>query len=229
MKVTIDSAEPKKRRDVADEFFSTCPSVTSVTIGKLPVGDYLFTTEDGAPLVAFEYKMFADLVNSFNNGHLESQIIDMDQYEYPFLLVCGTYSQWCKRSYRSSFTLSELTHIRSECALHHTRLIEADTVPQSMKLMFSIARKVNALKGAISCPSEQFKLPERKTRTGSAETDLWLYLRGVGRKTYDSLEGKLTFREMISYLDREDPRKDIFNEKGVVVPRATIKYLKELL
>lgn len=54
----------------------------------LAVGDYLWE-EDG---ICIERKEIGDFINSIRSGHLESQLLDMAQYEKPRLFISGRLS-----------------------------------------------------------------------------------------------------------------------------------------
>lgn len=238
MNVIIDKAEPKRRQKAAEDFFLNQSGISEVSVEKLTLGDYLFTEEDNVVSV-FEYKSFNDLCSSFFNGHLFSQLKDMEQFSEQnipsFLMVCGNYTQYAKsrKRYGPQVSIEQITHIRSEVTtMYTTKLIEADTAPQSYHLMYSITLKLQKLKSGNLSLSDYYRNIERNTRTGSAEMDMWLSLPGIGKTTYDKIAGSLSFREFMSLIDpnqtAKENKRNIFLMKDVVIPEKTLLYLKGL-
>ena len=96
MKIIIDQRESQKRIDNAIEMFES--KLVDSEIGVIEVGDYLLVNDEDQVIGAIEYKTYDDFVTSMLNGHLESQLKDMDKYNNPFLFVVGTYGMWRKRT-----------------------------------------------------------------------------------------------------------------------------------
>lgn len=222
MLLTDSREDPKRVKYFTDYFKDTLVEVVPDT---MPVCDYLVKHE-GKILFGIEYKTYDDLVSSMKNGHLVSQLVDMEEMENPYLFVVGDFFSWRQTSSRkgyydvtrsqiSGFLTSITTKFKTKLFFFYSQKEAADAIKHLMKLHLGLEHS-------------QEKLPERKTRTGNPNKDMYMSLPGIGAKKAEQLL-KIKFAEFMRLCRYEqDAKKEIKLKCGVSVSDTTINYVKAL-
>ena len=106
MLLRIDNREnPARVKHVVSSFNETA---ISTEITQLDVCDYVGVDKDKI-LFGIEYKTYDDFTSSIANGHLVSQLNDMEGMEHPFLFVVGSYAKWITKPVRANLSLDNIS------------------------------------------------------------------------------------------------------------------------
>lgn len=221
MKVIIDQRESKKRisnvRDTLDS------ELIESEVATISVGDYLLINNDGGVIGAIEYKTYGDFVSSIINGHLESQLNDMDKYNSPYLFVVGSYGYW-KKSTRGNINISKKSiegfKVKVLCS-HKTKLIQFDSEKEAIEAMVMILNRDKNKQA-------DFVMPERHKSTGNPQLDMYLSIPNVGRVKAQTYSNVLPFYMFLTICKQESARivfKKVYN---LTVPDALIEYCRGL-
>lgn len=223
MKLIADIREDQKRVKYFNDFFRE--TTVEVVPGTLPVCDYVVENDDKI-LFGIEFKTYSDFVSSMKNGHLVSQLMDMQEMENPYLFIVGDYFSWRKAAARKGLcnvTLSQMSGFQTSItARYKTKVF----------YFYSLKEAAEAIKHLIKIhmglDHTQGKMPERKTRTENPNLDMYLALPGIGAKKAEQLL-KLKFAEFARLCRYEpDAKKEIKLKTGATVSEATIDYIKAL-
>lgn len=85
MKVVIDSRE-QSRIQSATEYYTQ--QGLEVEIAELPIGDYLFSNDNGE--VVFEFKLISDFISSIQDNRVFNQAISQsEEYNHHFVIIHG--------------------------------------------------------------------------------------------------------------------------------------------
>lgn len=199
---------------------------------KLTVGD--ISINDGDKILAIiEHKSYADFISSLQNGHLESQMFDLDRTEVPtFLFIDGTHLRWA-RSPASNYCKFNIDYIngykmRSQL-IHKTRIVQFDSTPQLCRAIPILCKQLTTTKDL----STTTIIPERHTTTGNPSKDIWLTIDGIGDKTADKLlEKGISFGYVyaMSHKLQPDVARDMFKSQyQITLPLKSFEYIREIL
>lgn len=223
IKVVIDKREKKDRRDFIEDRFSTFKDVSTVE-DTIPVGDYLVMKDDGV-LFAIEWKTYSDLVSSIQNGHIQSQLDDMDNYDRPYLFVTGTYKQWISKAKRYGIHVSKpqiMGFITSVAGRHKTKLVQYDSEGEAVDGMIKL---ISIHSGDAT--QDTIKMPERVKRSGDIHADMMLCVPGLGAKKVKAIrEANITFSDLLDMCRKNNGSSIKIN--GVSVSASTVDYLARL-
>ncbi len=85
MKITIDSRE-QSRIQTATDYYTN--QGLEVEIAELPIGDYLFSNDNGE--VVFEFKLISDFISSIQDNRVFNQAISQsEEYNHHFVIIHG--------------------------------------------------------------------------------------------------------------------------------------------
>lgn len=221
--ITMDKREKKDRRELIRERFSTFKDITVVE-DTIPVGDYVVKKDDGV-LFAIEWKTYSDLVSSIQNGHIQSQLDDLDNYDRPYLFVTGTYQQWISKARRYGIHVSKpqiMGFITSVAGRHKTKLIHYDSEGEGVEGMI----KLIAIHSG-DATQDTMKMPERVKRTGDISADMMLCVPGLGAKKVKAIrDAGITFSDLMN-LCEENPGTSL-KINGVSISASIVDYLRRL-
>lgn len=222
-KLLIDNREQNKRIAAIKDRFTKTTISTEVSV--LPVGDYIGMGDENI-LFSVEWKSFDDLVSSIRNGHLSSQLIDMEQFNYPYLFVIGNYWTWKKKhaNMAGSFSYnSYVGYIVSATARHKTKIIIFESDREAIDALIHLFKIYSGCESDMSC-----KMPERVRRTGDKQSDMFLMLPGVGPKKFNIWKNKVTYLNFLKICQMDDAGKVFINEYNIKVPESVIDYCRGL-
>lgn len=220
-KIVIDKREKEERKEVITNFFSKMKDCV-VTEDTIEVGDYL-VYQDSNLLFAIEWKTYSDFISSIQNGHLASQLDDMDQYPMGYLFITGNYVDWVKKSKKLHIHISREQisgFLTSIAGRHNTRCVMYESEQEGVNGILKLISICNG-KGL------DVKLPERHKTTGNPNIDMFMALPGVGPKKAVSYSISMSFYEFLTKC-KQDNCKEIFKCMGVSVSQPIIDYCKKL-
>lgn len=221
MRIVIDNRESGKRIGHACDVFDG--ALIDNSVETIDVGDYLLYNDNDEVIGAIEYKTYGDFVSSILNGHLESQLVDMDNYTYPYLFVVGTYGAW-KKATRNAIRLNKRSiegfKVKVLCA-HKTKLIQFDSESEALDAMTMILNRSKSLDGDI-------KLPERKKSTGDPQLDMYLSVPAIGKVKAQLYASKMSFYEFLTVCKSDDAKELFKNTYEIPVQKAVISYCRGL-
>lgn len=219
MKIVIDNRESKKRIAKAQSVFDS--ALIENDVSTIEVGDYLLYNNNNEVVAAIEYKTYNDFVSSMINGHLESQIQDMEEYTHPYLFVVGTYGQWRKRSPINVSKKSIEGFMVKVLCTYKTRLIQFDSETEALDAMIMLLNRSRKDKGDI-------RLPERHKTTGNPVLDMYLAVPGIGPSKADEYSKHLSFISFINVCKLADAKNIFKRAYGITVTESVIEYCKTL-
>ena len=223
IQVVIDKREKDTRREFIKDRFSTFKDVAAVE-DTIPVGDYLIKKDNGI-MFAVEWKTYSDLVSSIMNGHIQSQLDDMDKYDRPYLFVTGTYKQWISKSKRYDIHVSKeqiMGFITSVAGRHKTKLIMYDSEGEAVDGMIKL---ISIHSGDAT--QDTIKMPERVKRTGDIHTDMMLCVPGLGVKKVKGLrDAGITFSLLMDMCKTSGGTGIKVN--NVTINASTVDYIARL-
>ena len=182
----MDKREDSDRRSAVRKVFAG--TTVSILEEMNDICDYI-AKDDTNILFGIEWKSYDDFISSMRNGHLQSQLLDMENMEHPYLFIVGNYKSWV--SSHSRLKIPDVSRdsiagfLTSISVRYKTRVIMYESTPEAcraIKHLFEIHTGIR---------HEQVKLPERRTRTGDPNMDMYLALPGVGpakAKKYSSMK-----------------------------------------
>lgn len=222
-KLLIDNREHNKRISNIQDRLTKTTILNEVTV--VPVGDYIGMCDENI-LFSIEWKSFDDLVSSIRNGHLSSQLIDMEQFNCPYLFVIGNYWTWKKKHSHmtGSFSYSNyIGYLVSATARHKTKIIVFENDAEAIDAIVHLFKIYSGCEADASC-----KMPERVRRTGDKQSDMFLMLPGVGPKKYNAWKDKITYLTFLRVCQMDNAAKVFMNEYNIKVPNSVIDYCKGL-
>lgn len=205
-------------------------NMISWTRSKLSVGDVAIYKDDALACI-IEHKSYPDFIASIRNGHLESQLIDMDAAScLQFLFIDGTHQNWVRSpnfKYQT-MTVEQINGYRIKSQrVHKARLIQFDTELQLCKGICLLCKQLKKVEVV------DVKMPERCITTGNPTLDVLLTIEGIGLKTAQKIiDSGLTFAYMYAVAHQLDPdvAKDLLKaEFNISIPTRSFEYLKKVL
>lgn len=184
----------REDRDRVDTIHSLFKDIVTIEQTQIAVGDYVFYNDENKVLFAVEWKTYEDYVSSIKNGHLQSQLNDMDAYEHSYLIVTGTFQSFIKKAKKLGLfiTKEQINGFKTSVAgRHKTKLIHYDTEKEGM---LGLLKLLSIHKGDIGSEI----IPERHKYTGNPNLDMFLSVRGIGTKTANELLKQYTFTQFVS-------------------------------
>lgn len=223
MKLVMDKREHETRRRKFQKFLSETP--IGYEEGTLDVCDYVAYDGDTI-LFGIEYKSYSDLVSSIGNGHLKSQIIDMEGMENPYLFVVGNYHDYLSKPQYSNVSremvIGFLTSIN---ARYKTRVFCFETEMEAIRGIVHLF-KIHSEPDKVHL---QDKLPERKIRTGNPKRDMFLSLPGVGNDRCKKYMDKISFVQFITICKFDGTAKQTLKKDfGISVSDSLIEFCRQL-
>lgn len=220
MKIIIDQRESQKRIDNAIEMFES--KLVDAEVGVIEVGDYLLVNDEDQVIGAIEYKTYDDFVSSMLNGHLESQLNDMDKYNNPFLFVVGTYGIWRKKNPNMHVKKRAIDGFVVKCAsAHKTRLVQLDSEPSALDSMVMLLTQSKK-------KDPQIIMPERHKTTGNPQLDAFLSLPHIGKARAVKYAEKISFYQFLTVC-RDENAVSIFKKVYQLnINKQIIEYCKKL-
>lgn len=198
--------------------------------GTLSVGDFVLMDNEDNVICMIEHKSYGDFVQSIVNGHLESQLTDMDKSDVlQYVFIDGTHSNWI-RSPSSKYCKTTVNVINgfkiASQRNHKASIVQFDTTAQLLK---GVVLLINQLSKSTV---KKDKLPERTVSTGNPTIDLLLSIDGIGIKTAERIYEKgITFGYIYAVCHRLEPdvaRDMIKATYGITVPIKSIEWIKRI-
>lgn len=183
-----------------------------VSFENLTVGDFLYNDQ-----ICIEHKTTTDFVQSLNSGHLDTQVLDLQQYPCAYLFINGAWSYHFNPRYSQRFTAkSKVGKISSILARTTVKVQEFKNESELVDGIFAVIRKTDE--------GEKVFAVQRHTKTLNQDPNLAMYLGlpGLGTKRAQVV--------MARY-----PRFSVFLEAykthgkvDVSLPKKTKEYLDKL-
>jgi len=221
MKVIIDLRESKKRVGKLCQMLDN--QMIEWKIDTVDVGDYLLCNDDWQVLASIEYKSYGDFVSSMLNGHMESQLNDMEGYERPYLFIVGNWLSW-KRNCRINVPKRSIDGFRTKILYtYKTKMINYDSESEALEGIIMLLMRSQK-------DSPQLVLPERHKHTGNPNFDMLLNIPGLGPKTVEKLiQQDMTLSYFIYTCNQNGGPKLIKEKYGVNVSKKTLEFCEVLL
>lgn len=141
-------------------------------IKRLTVGDYLWDD-----FLVIERKTVSDFVNSIRSGHLETQLLDMQQYEHAFLFISGDFRSLYFKNIKNWTVNHTIGSLCSIIARYDIKVLQFPNDSQLIKAIFKIKEKVD--KGKKTKTVIRHKKTLNKVDPNFA---LFLTIPGIGEK-----------------------------------------------
>ena len=164
------------------------------TLTPLPVGDII--VQDSTKQIVCERKTLADLASSIMNQHLRKQLLQMEQFQYPFLIVVGNFSEVPFKRIRGGITTvnQQLGLLASIATKYKTQILFVPNNIQLVKLCKSIFDKVNTGK-VLSI--EDTELLRTKMKTEDYQLKVLCALPGVSLRMAKKLKEKISIQMLV--------------------------------
>lgn len=139
MKIIVDTAEPKK----IINYFKKME--VDIEQKHLPIGDIYYKEKD----IIIERKEIGDFINSMRSGHLQKQLLQMQQFSYKYLIISGslknyTMARMKTRHYMFPWTVEHHTGALASCAVRYgVTILNVDNDSQLCKLAYKIFEKTD--------------------------------------------------------------------------------------
>lgn len=195
----------------------------------LDICDYVFKNNDTI-LFGIEWKTYDDFVSSMKNNHLTSQMIDMENMEHSYLFIIGNYWSWKKTiNYKTNINVTReqiAGYLTSLAGRYKTRVVMYETTTEAIAGMIHLLNI--HLEGEDKIHT-QVKMPERVTRSGNPNIDMYLALPGVGLAKCKQYSHKVKFSDFVNTCKYDSDAKTTFTNKySISVPQKLIDYCREL-
>jgi len=173
----IDKREPKtiirKVTKLAKE------NDVEYSVEVLPVGDYIWDD-----CIVIERKTIQDFINSLRSGHLETQLLDMEQYSHSYLMVSGKFESVTFNPYIKGWTVNHtIGALCSIAARYDVKMIQLANDTQLSKAIFKIREMVN--KGR---KTGVVKRHSKTLNVINPSFSLYLAIPGIGEKTAEKID-----------------------------------------
>jgi len=223
IKIVIDKREKDERRkkikDVMDYLEGSV-----VTEDTLSICDYLVYKDDGI-LFGVEWKTYNDYVSSIMNGHLKSQLNDMEECKFPTYLIVTKYDyrQWRISHADIHVTKEQIDGFTTSVAgRYKTKMVAFDSESNGVD---GLLKLITIHMGHN--PITDIQLPERKKRTGNPSMDMYLSVPGLGPKKSKDLCDRISFYELLRMVKESETRRDIRRD-GISIPPNSYEFMKSL-
>lgn len=222
----MDKRECQKRvAAIKSRFKETVVKTEDTT---LDVCDYIVKNDD-VILFGIEWKTYDDFVSSMKNNHLTSQLVDMEGMEHPYLFIVGNYWSWKKTiNYKTNINVTReqiAGFLTSIAGRYKTKVIHYESTKEAIEGILHLA-KIHTEEGV---QHTQIKLPERVTRSGNPNIDMYLALPGIGLAKCKAYSNKIKFSDFVNTCKYDSEARTTFNNKyAISVPQKVIDYCREL-
>jgi len=151
-------------------------------VKKLPIGDFI---NEDKPEVCIEHKHIADFVGSFRSGHLQKQLLQMQEnYKYNFIIINGSWEQQ-QRFGRGQLTVNQIVGMLSSLAVrYNVKILHINNNSQLSLLVKSIFEKVEDGKEITIKDTELLK---NRTTTEDLRIKILTCFNGIGIKKAEKL------------------------------------------
>ncbi len=179
-------------------------------IKRLTVGDYLWDN-----YLVIERKTVSDFVNSIRNGHLETQLLDMQQYEHAFLFISGDFRSLYFKNVRNWTVNHTIGSLCSIAARYDVKILQFPNDSQLIKAIFKIKEKVD--KGKKMNAVIRHKKTLNKVNPNFA---LFLAIPGIGEKRAELLTK--TYPNFYEFLNE-------FKNGKIKLPKTAETFLNSII
>lgn len=139
-----------------------------------PVGDYVWDD-----YIVIERKTVPDFINSIRSGHLETQLLDMEQFEHAFLFISGRFENIKFIPYIKNWTVNHtIGSLCSIAARYNVKVLQFANDMQIAKAIFKIKEKVDKGKKV-----EAVKRHSKTLNYVKPSFALYMNIPGIGEKT----------------------------------------------
>ena len=160
MKVTIDTRE-KDRTKTAEKYYQE--QGLEVEIAELPIGDYIFSNDNGE--CVFEFKLVSDFISSIQSNRVFNQAISQaEEFDHHYVIIHGDlYSRHkCLSMTKDYHPISIYGYLGAIASLNkYTTVIETynPTIQESYYRMLVQANKCLSTKPVVKKFSKKSKNP----------------------------------------------------------------------
>ena len=211
MNMIVDTREPESIKKKAKEIFKDC------TYEALETGDF-YDKETG---LIVERKEISDFLSSYTSSHLQKQLIAMESYSYPILIISGSFSKLHFKGNYNHITINSYLGMLSALVLNNVHLVIVENDNQLLKVIELMNNRI-----------KEGKVSEFKGETHFVNKTLSSYVRIVS--IIPGLSTKLAERIRITYPTIKNLigalENDTFKAKGIGKSKeeAIKNFFKEL-
>ena len=201
--IYIDTREPPKISRYAKEVGMVFEEI------ELPVGDIV----DNEKGICIERKDMHDLVNSFRSGHLDKQLMQMEAFDHPFLLISGTPEDLAIGGH-VHWTAEHQTGLLKHLMVRFPKLKVAQTRNDHQLVMLTkkLIEATNDGKKIDITQTELFKLAAPETPE-DVHALMLTAIPGIGIVTARALLAKYPFHELFGKTSKELEEVDGIGKK----------------
>lgn len=204
MIVRIDSREDVRLLKKAKKIFP------DYILEALPIGDLII--EDDKRQVIFERKSIVDLINSIRSGHLNKQLLQMEQFQYPYLIVVGTFAD-LRFIPGIHFSIeTQLGTLASILVRYKTKIVFVSNNIQYLNLAFAIFNKTED--GKI-LGLQDTELMREKITVEDTKLRLFASIPGINIEIGKRLKEKFDLRIIPKIETNLSLEKELENIKGL--------------
>ena len=162
----------------------------------LPIGDFVLE-EKG---IVIERKTLSDFAGSIRSGHLQKQLLQMEQAPFPFLIISGKMSE--VHYLGIHWTVEHHLGALSSCAVRYkTKILQVDNDLQLIRLVKKICNKVG---DGRTITIEDTELLRNTVDVADMRLKLLTCFRGVGiKKAKKILESDEDIKDILDGLIEE--------------------------
>lgn len=140
--------------------------------GLLPVGDFIHEEKD----ICIERKTIADFIGSIRSGHLQKQLLQMQQYKHKYLFISGDIRQYVVND--PSWTAEHHAGSLISCSVRYdVKIIQFPNDMQLVKGVKKLCDKIDDGKVVNFLQTEAFK-----PKAEDLPFSLLMCFNGVGQK-----------------------------------------------
>jgi len=189
MELIIDSREP------ASQMRRLKRLEVDYNIQTLPVGDYLFK-EKG---IIFERKTVEDLVASIRSGRLQRQLVNMQTYPYPYLIIIGSWKELFFRKVQIS--QGQIAGMLASLAVRYkAKIIQVENENQAIRVMLKIEEKTEDGK---EMGLESFDFIRTYIRTEDIHLKMVCCIPGISMKKGKQILSKFSLKDLFGAEQKE--------------------------
>ena len=138
----------------------------------LPVGDFVFEKKG----ICIERKTISDFVNSMRGGHLQKQLLQMDQFPHKFLLISGELKEYAMSD--TKWTVEHHVGALVSCSVRYgVKVLTFNNDMQLIKAVGKICDKVEDGKSVSIYQTEVFR-----AKHDDLKMSLLMCFPGIGEK-----------------------------------------------
>ena len=186
----VDSREKKNVINILKRFN------VEFEVTALSVGDFV-VAEKG---LVIERKTIADFVNSMRNGHLQKQLLQMNQYENPYLLISGSFGSLFYKGIKG-WTIEHHIGAIISCAVRYKAKVL--WFENDHQLIRAVVKLMNKVEDGKTINLEQTELLKNNLSIDDVYVKVLTGFPRIGIKRAKKLLQKESIKKMLEKLSNE--------------------------